>query len=61
MAQARLRIYYGGGEDVGESVIGNGGASLTSDATNQVTVSLREILPILSDALQNNRSWLKDF
>ncbi len=50
MSRASLRIYYG---PESRSNAGIGG--------EQVTVPLGEILPLLADAVQSKRTWLKDF
>ncbi len=53
MIQNRLRVYYGPPSDVAtETVHVN---------ENTVEVSLGEILPLLVDAYQSKRTWLKDF
>lgn len=53
MARARLRVYYGP-----ES---RGSSTAVDGAQRQVTVPLGEILPLLADAVQSKRTWLKDF
>ncbi len=53
MARARLRVYYGP-----ESRTSTGAVE---SAQRQVTVPLGEILPLLADAVQSKRTWLKDF
>lgn len=53
MSRARLRVYYGP-----ES---RGVATADDGAQRQVTVTLGEILPLLADAVQSKRTWLKDF
>jgi hypothetical protein len=53
MARTRLRVYYGP-----ESRTSQGDLAT---ADRQVTVPLGEILPLLADAVQSKRTWLKDF
>ena len=54
MARSRLRVYYGP-EDVCTSVDKNAG-----DA-GSVRVPLGEIFPLLADAVNSQRTWLRDF
>lgn len=51
----RLRIYRGPAEDTLDSRLDR------SDAPQQVTVSVGEVLPLLADALASRRTWLRDF
>jgi hypothetical protein len=56
MSANHLRVYYGPQED----------ASTLSIAESQVkretvTVHLMDVLPLLSDAIQSERTWLRDF
>lgn len=51
MAPCRLRVYYGPEE----------APPVPAAAEHQVTVALQEILPLLADAHQQNRTWLRDF
>jgi hypothetical protein len=55
MARSQLRVYYGPQTDVCASV---NEAKQNQDA---VTVPLGEILPLLADAVRNERTWLRDF
>jgi hypothetical protein len=48
-----LRVYYGPEETAD-------GASAAAQAPT-VTVPLMEILPLLADAVQSQRTWLRDF
>ncbi|MBL8827501.1 MAG: hypothetical protein JNM18_11035 [Planctomycetaceae bacterium] len=48
----RLRVYYG--PDDAQS------APATADP-NRVRISLGEILPLLAEAVESKRTWLKDF
>jgi len=55
MAMRRLRVYTGPElEPQGLSVFEQQGA-------RQVRVTLGEILPLLADAVESNRTWLGDF
>ena len=54
MAQSRLRVYYGP-----ESVAVK--APQKSVAQHNVSLPLSEILPLLADAFNSQRTWLKDF
>lgn len=51
MPQSRLKIFRGP-EEVDFPV---------TPATNDVTVPVGEVLPLLADAVDNQRTWLKDF
>lgn len=51
MAVARLKIYHAPEE--------SSGGVQSSDHT--VTAPVGEILPLLADAIQSERTWLKDF
>jgi hypothetical protein len=53
MRQARLKIYYGP-----EAACP---AKSPEDGTETVTLPLGEILPLLADAVQSERTWLRDF
>ncbi len=53
MARCQLRIFHAE-EDFAPAV-----DSGTKPAT--VTVEMREVLPLLADAVNNNRTWLQDF
>ena len=52
-AQPRLRVYFGE-EDSND-------LSATLPARDTVSVPLEEILPLLVDAVQSDRTWLRDF
>jgi hypothetical protein len=54
MARSRLRVYYGP-EPVALQ------AAATQVAQHNVTLPLSEILPLLADAYNNQRTWLRDF
>lgn len=53
MSRARLRVYYG----PESPAVSHAEAS----REHQVTVPLGEILPLLADAVQSKRTWLRDF
>lgn len=56
MSRTPLRIYYGPQEDSAQTNVAE-----SKDARQTVTVSLSEILPMLADAVQSDRTWLQDF
>jgi len=53
MATSHLRIYYGPQDTPAEPAVSGGRRS--------VTVPLMEVLPLLADAVQSKRTWLRDF
>ena len=53
MARSRLRVYYGPESQVK--------AAATQVAQHNVTLPLSEILPLLADAYNSQRTWLRDF
>lgn len=55
MLRPQLRVYYGPQED--EQLE----QSPHSGVTSVVNVPLREVLPLLVDAVRSKRTWLKDF
>lgn len=55
MARPRLRIYFGPEK---ESTSSFAAPALNHDS---VTVPLGEVFEWLSDAIKNNRTWLRDF
>ena len=55
MGQPRLRIYYGPREEQTATV------QTSEEQTHTVTVPIGDIFPLLADALQSERSWLRDF
>jgi len=55
MARSQLRVYYGPQSDVCAAVSEN------KEAEDVITVSLGEVLPLLADAVRNERTWLRDF
>jgi hypothetical protein len=54
MNASHLRVYYGPQE---EAAKGNA----TETAHETVTVPLVEVMPLLADAVQSHRTWLRDF
>ncbi len=54
MARSQLRVYYGPSSDACS-------VSQSKQAKETVTVPLSEILPLLADAVRNERTWLGDF
>jgi hypothetical protein len=55
MARSQLRVYYGPQSDARATV------STSKSSKEEVQVSLGEILPLLADAVNNERTWLRDF
>ncbi len=55
MARSQLRVYYGPQSDVCASIAD------AKDTKDTVSVPLGEILPLLADAVRNERTWLRDF
>lgn len=51
MPTSRLRLYRGP-----ETVVQH-----ESDDDSRVTLSVAEVLPLLADAVNSNRTWLRDF
>jgi hypothetical protein len=56
MRPNHLRVYCGPQDDSTAAK-----AAETSGTRQKVTVPLAEILPLLADAVQSQRTWLKDF
>jgi hypothetical protein len=54
MARSQLRVYYGP-QDACATV------TAAKQAKDEVTVPLGEVLPLLADAVRNERTWLRDF
>lgn len=55
MARSQLRVYYGPQSEACATV------SEAKQAKDTVTVTLDEVLPLLADAVRNDRTWLRDF
>jgi hypothetical protein len=51
----QLRVYYGPQEE------GNQTATQLHSRRQTVAVPLMEVLPLLADAVQSERTWLQDF
>ncbi len=56
MSASPLRVYCGPSEDSATLEAGLGGRKRET-----CTVPLTEILPLLADAVQSQRTWLRDF
>ena len=54
MKASHLRVYYGP-QDESTNV------SVVESKHETVTVPLTEIMPLLADAVQSQRTWLRDF
>ena len=52
MARGQLRIYHGPHEEI---------EAAQSDRCDTMTLSLAEVAPLLAEAVQNRRTWLRDF
>ncbi|HEY2760460.1 MAG TPA: hypothetical protein VGI75_06945 [Pirellulales bacterium] len=53
-AQRRFKVYYGPESETITS-------GLHHSASQNVTVPLTEVLPLLADAVNSRRTWLRDF
>lgn len=56
MAYPRLRVVYGSEDSCESESFGTATA-----AKNMITLPLGEVLPLLADAVQSRRTWLRDF
>lgn len=56
MNRSHLRIYYGPPEESAAAALADSG-----NTPQTVRVPLGEILPLLVDAVQSRRTWLRDF
>ena len=56
MSSIPLRIYHGPQTDSNDN-----GFNRNRSLERAVTLSLGEILPLLADAVQSQRTWLQDF
>jgi hypothetical protein len=54
MKASHLRVYYGPQEE-------STNLSVVESQRQTVTVPLMEIMPLLADAVQSQRTWLRDF
>ena len=55
-AQRRFKVYYGP-----DSELATGTAAQHRTSPETVTVPLAEVLPLLADAVNSRRTWLRDF
>ncbi len=55
MKASHLRVYYGPQDDAQAT------AAQSTVQRQSVTVPLMEVLPLLADAIQSERTWLRDF
>ncbi len=56
MSPNHLRVYYGPTPESSSA-----GVAETEDRRQTVTVPLMEVMPLLADAVQSQRTWLRDF
>ena len=56
MSQPCLRVFFGSEDSVNEPVVAG-----SVESEQKMTVSLGEILPALTDAMNTHRAWLHDF
>lgn len=54
MQASHLRVYYGPQEEAGN-------VAVAESHQQTVTVPLMEVMPLLADAVQSERTWLRDF
>jgi hypothetical protein len=52
MNRSRLRVYFGPEQDC---------SAVVTEAPKMVKVPVGDILPLIADAAQSRRAWLKDF
>lgn len=55
MQASHLRVYYGPQDEAAAT------ATESTVARKSVTVPLMDVLPLLTDAVQSARTWLRDF
>ena len=55
MGQPRLRIYYGPSDEATQT------PETSAPVQENVTLPLSEVFPLLADAVQSERTWLRDF
>jgi len=53
MNASHLRVYYGPQDEAANVAV--------AEKQQSVTVPLMEIMPLLADAVQSQRTWLRDF
>ncbi len=56
MSSIPLRIYHGPQSDSNSTAV-----STEEETRRAVTLPLGEVLPLLADAVQSQRTWLQDF
>lgn len=56
MTQPRLRVFFGQDDAPSKAT-----SPTDVQVQNQVTVTLGDVLPLLLDALETRRAWLRDF
>lgn len=56
MPAPHLRVYYGPQEETASVKLAE-----AQQSRSTVTVPLIEVLPLLADAVQSQRTWLRDF
>ncbi len=56
MVHPRLRVFFGPDETQATPA-----STVGAQVQNQVTVTLGDVLPLLLDAIETKRIWLKDF
>lgn len=56
MSRCRLRVYYGPQEEPVSTA-----ASRVESKCETVRVPLGDVLPLLAEAVRNDRTWLRDF
>jgi hypothetical protein len=54
MNASHLRVYYGPQDETAK-------ANVAQVEHEKVTVPLIEVMPLLADAVQSHRTWLRDF
>jgi hypothetical protein len=54
MKSCHLRVYYGPQEETATD-------TKTDTRRDTITVPLMDVVPLLTDALQSKRTWLRDF
>jgi hypothetical protein len=54
MNASHLRVYYGPQEETEQ-------ATAVDNRRDTVSVPLMDVLPLLNDALQSRRTWIRDF
>jgi len=57
MRPNHLRVYYGPQDEAAATI----SLAESRNHTQAVTVPLMEVLPLLADAIQSERTWLRDF